>query len=162
MRKFRFKFATLLKQRKSREETAMRQLAEAQRVYQLGLATKAELERTLEQSLIRREMLGQSPVTIAAFLMEQDYIVGTKQRIVQAQQGIVRATRGVEKALRTYLDCRRQTKMMETLYEKHYAEFKQEMAKKEAKRIEDFAVMRAALSAAESDESKQDSEGEVA
>lgn len=155
MRKFRFKFATLLKQRKSREETAMRQLAEAQRVYQMGLSTKAHFEKILEQSLVRREMLGQSPTTISAFRMEQDYIVGTKQRIIQAQQGIVRATRGVEKALRTYLECRRQTKMMETLYEKHYEEFKREIARKEAKALEDFAVMRARPS-------DEDSEGEVA
>jgi flagellar export protein FliJ len=155
MRKFRFKFDTLLKQRKSREETAMRQLAEAQRVYQLGLATKAELQKDLEKSLVRREMLGQSPVSITEFLMEQDYIVGTKQRIIQAQQGIVRATRGVEKALRTYLDCRRQTKMMETLYEKHYEEFKREIAKKEAKRIEDFAVMRSRLNGDEGPEGEE-------
>ncbi|MFL5814640.1 MAG: flagellar export protein FliJ [Bdellovibrionia bacterium] len=160
MRKFRFKFATLLKQRKSREETAMRQLAEAQRVYQLGLATKAELERTLEKALVRREMLGQSPVTITAFLMEQDYIIGTKQRIVQAQQGIVRATRGVEKALRTYLECRRQTKMMETLYEKHYEEFKRERSKKEAKAMEDFAVMRSRLNDDNSEGQEGEPEGE--
>jgi flagellar export protein FliJ len=156
MRKFRFKFDTIMKQRKSREETAMRQLAEAQRVYQLGLATKAELEKSLEKALVRREMLGQSPVTINAFLMEQDYIIGTKQRVVQAQQGIVRATRGVEKSLRTYLECRRQTKMMETLYEKHYEEFKREVAKKEAKRLEDFAVMRSR----QNDDESED--GEVA
>ncbi len=155
MRKFRFKFDTLLKQRKSREETAMRQLAEAQRAYQIELAKKSELESQLEKGLVRRELLGQSPVSITEFLMEQDFITGTKQRIVQAQQAIVRATRGVEKALRTFLHCRRQTKMMETLYEKHYVEFKREIARKEAKELEDFAVMRSRLS-------EENSEGEVA
>jgi flagellar export protein FliJ len=154
MRKFRFKFDSLLKQRKTREESAMRQLAEAQRAYHEELAHKAGLESLLQKSLLRRETLGQSPVTITAFLLEQDYITGTKQRIVQAQQAITRATRSVEKALRTYLHCRRQTKMMETLYEKHYEEFKREIAKKEAKALEDFAVMRA--------QRTDDSEGEVA
>jgi flagellar export protein FliJ len=155
MRKFRFKFDTLLKQRKSREELALRQLAEAQRAYHQELARKAEFEALLEKALVRRESLGQSPVTVTAFITEQDYITGTKQRIIQVQQAITRATRGVEKALRTYLHCRRQTKMMETLYEKHYIEFKRELAKKEAKALEDFAVMRSHLST-------EDSEGEVA
>jgi flagellar FliJ protein len=155
MRKFRFKLDSLLKQRKSREELALRQLAEAQRAYHLELARKAQFEGLLEKALVRREALGQSPVTVIAFITEQDYITGTKQRIIQVQQAITRATRGVEKALRTYLHCRRQTKMMETLYEKHYIEFKRELAKKEAKALEDFAVMRSHLSA-------EDSEGEVA
>jgi flagellar export protein FliJ len=159
MRKFRFKFDAILKQRKSREETALRQLADAQRAYQLELARKAELESVLESALVSRETLGQTAVSITAFLLEQDHITGTKQRIIQAQQAITRATRGVEKALRTYLHCRRQTKMMETLYEKHYLEFKRELARKEAKMLEDFAVMRSGI---HPDRSEDGSEGEVA
>jgi flagellar export protein FliJ len=154
MRKFRFKFDTLLKQRKAREEAALRQLSEAQRAYQAELARKSELEGQLERGLLRREALGQSPTQITAFLVEQDFITGTKQRLIQNQQAITRAMRGMEKSLRTYLHCRRQTRMMETLYEKHYEEFKKELARKEAKMLEDFAVMRSRLAL--------EDEGEVA
>jgi hypothetical protein len=45
--------------------------------------------------------------------------------------------------------------MMETLYEKHYEEFKREIAKKEAKRIEDFAVMRSRLNGDEGPEGEE-------
>jgi flagellar protein FliJ len=155
MRKFKFKFDTLLKARKNREEDALRVLGEAQRVYQGELARKAGLEKQLEEGLIRRESLGARGTGISAFLLEQDYITGTKQWIIQAQQAIVRASRGVEKALRTYLHARRQTRVMELIYEKHYVEFKKERAKKEQKELEDFAVMRSRFKS-------DDEEGEVA
>lgn len=121
----------------------MKQLAVAQQIYQQELAQKAALELQLADALARRENLGSTPVLIAAFLTEQDFITGTKQRIIQSQQAISRASRGVEKGLRAYLQARRQAKMMESLYDKDYAEFRREKARKEQRIAEDLATMRA-------------------
>src|SRR5690606_23057763 len=107
MRKFRFKFATLEKARRDAQDKALRSLAEAQRAYQAAVNRKQELRSRLEESLARREELGGAPTSVGAFLLENDFISGTKLRIQHAEQGIFRARKGVEKALRGYLIARR-------------------------------------------------------
>jgi flagellar export protein FliJ len=146
MKRFKFQFATVLNVRKSRENDALSHLGAAQRVYQQELAQKQELVRTLQSALVRRESLGQNGATPAlSFQLEQAYITGTKQRIMRADQAIVRASRSVEKSLRAYLAARRQTRMIELLEERAFAEFKRERTKKENKELDELMVLRARL-----------------
>jgi flagellar export protein FliJ len=145
VKKFRFKFSTILKHRKTREEEALRRLGEAQAAYQAELREKARISGELDQSLLRRERLGNEPTAIMAFRLEQDFITGTKQRLIRQEQAIIRASRSVEKALRAYLITRRQTQMMERLYEQHFEEFKKERARKEQREMDDLTVMRARM-----------------
>ena len=142
MKKFRFKLATVLDLRKKREEEFLRALGTAQSAYQRELSKKQALLKNLEDSLLRRESLGNEPIDINPFRLEQDYIIGTKQRILRADQQIVKASRAVEKALRAYLMARRQTRAMETLYEKDFAEFKKARQKYEQKEMDDLMIMR--------------------
>ena len=67
----------------------------------------------LERALVRRETLADRPIGANAFHLEENFITGTRQRIIRQDQAIVRATRSVEKALRSYLLARRQTRAME-------------------------------------------------
>ena len=99
----------------------------------------------LRASLERREQLGQQPVSISSFQSEQAFITGTKQWIIRADQAILRASRGVEKALRTYLIAKRQTRMIEILYDKEYVDYRKQLAKKEQKDLDDLMIMRARL-----------------
>lgn len=102
------------------------------------------LEEELQNALIRRQALGaESAAPASAFRIENDYIVGTRQRIVQAEQGILRARRGVEKALRSYLAAKRQTRTIEILKEKASAEFRKEQGRREQRELDDLSVMRA-------------------
>lgn len=146
MKKFRFQFAAVLKVRKSREQNSLTALGGAQRAYQLELARKQELQNRLSSALVRREGLGQETTPVLAFQIEQSFINGTKQRIIQADQAIMRASRGVERALRAYLAARRQTRMIEMLEEKAYAEYRKESARKERRELDELMVMRARLS----------------
>jgi len=148
MKKFQFQFATVLSVRKSRENDALSALGAAQRAYQLELARKQELMGALRGALDRREDLGRKNATPAlSFQLEQAYINGTKQRIVRADQAIVRASRGVEKALRSYLHARRQTRMIELLEERAFAEFKKQRANKERKELDELTILRARFTA---------------
>jgi flagellar export protein FliJ len=149
MAKFHFRFASVLKVRKTREDEALRALGVAQRAYQLELDRKRELASQLEQGLLRRETLATRPIGIEAFHLEEDFIVGTKHRIVQADRAIVRASRAVSKALRAYLAARRQTRAMETLEDKDRAEFRKHEARREQKGADDFASIRRYLQAEE-------------
>jgi flagellar export protein FliJ len=150
MKKFLFKFATVLEVRKSREREALVALGGAQRAYQQAQNEKLELQNTLHDSLVRRENLGQDATPILSFHLEQNYIVGTKQRIIKADQAIVRASRGVEKALRAYLLARKQTRMIEVLEDKARAEFRAESNRHERKQQDELATMRARLRLEES------------
>jgi flagellar export protein FliJ len=145
MKKFRFKFESVLKIRQTREEEVLRALGAAQRAYQEELAEKQQILSELDQSLKRREKLGSEAVTINSFQIEQNFITGTKQRIIRQDQAIVRASRTVEKALRAYLFARRQTRMIEILRDKDFAEFKKAVAKKEQKELDELSAMRTSL-----------------
>lgn len=142
MKKFRFQFEAIEKVRTRQQEAALRVLADAQRAYQAAVAYKVSLKEQLEETLIRREALGKTPISVIAFRMETDFITGTKQRIIQSDQAILRASKQVEKALRAYLVARRATKMMESIREKAYAEWKKERARYEQKQLEEQYVMR--------------------
>lgn len=142
MAKFKFRLENVLTHRKRREDDVLALLAKAQRGLQLEKDRKSELEMNLELALVRRESLGATAVGIHAFIVENDFIIGVKQRVIQSDQGILRANRGVEKALRAYLFAKRQTRMIEMLREKALAEFKQSESKREQKNLDEMMIMR--------------------
>ena len=123
----------------------LRALGAAQRSYQEELEEKKQILAQLDLALKRREKLGVEATGIHAFQIEQNFITGTKQRIIRQDQAIVRASRTVEKTLRAYLAARRQTRTIEILREKDFAEFKKAVAKKEQKELDDLSGMRQTL-----------------
>jgi flagellar export protein FliJ len=125
MAKFKFRLQTVLEHRKRREDDLLAALAKSQRALQFEKDAKSGFESSLAQALARRESLGETATGIQAFITENDFIIGLKQRILRAEQGILRANRGVEKALRAYLFAKRQTRMIEMLREKALLEHKQ-------------------------------------
>jgi len=144
-RKFRFRLESVENVRRSKEQECMRLLAQAQSRYHQALNFKSELLQALENALVRRERLSEAAQSILAYRVENDFILGTKQRIVQADQFIFKAKKHVEKALKTFLDARRATRAIEMLREKAYEEFKLDLRKREQKELEDLYVMRARM-----------------
>ncbi len=142
MKKFKFTFNSILTFRKTLEEGTLRKLGEAQNAFQLQIARKKELENVLNSALDRRQNLGIDPIGVFAFQLEQNFIVGTKQRIIQSEAAIVRANRGVEKALRSYLMAKRETRKLELLYEKQFTLYKKERSRREQLDQDDLSVMR--------------------
>jgi flagellar export protein FliJ len=145
MKRFKFRFEAVEKVRKTREKESLRALGAAQRELLAARARKDSLVSALQGSLLRRERLGQEAVSPTAYVLETDFIQGTKARIIQSEQGITRAQRGVEKAMRVYLLALRQLRAIENLREKMFAEFKRAKAKKEQKESDDLTLMRQAF-----------------
>lgn len=139
----------------------MRALAEAQRAFQAAVERKLTLQSRLADALARREALGAVPTSVTAFLLENDFITGTKHRIVQSEQGIFRARKGVEKALRGYLLARRQTRVIEKLRENAYAEYRRERARREQRELDDLTLMRERLRRDAEDEHEAAAVGKV-
>jgi flagellar export protein FliJ len=142
MKKFKFKFEPILVLRKNMEELILRELAAAQLVYRNEVDAKINLEKQLEDSLQRREKLGQQPTGIEPFHIEQNFIMGTKQRIVMAKQSILRASKRVEKVMKRYLEARKKTQQMEKLKERYFDQFKADRRDYENKQLDDLMIMR--------------------
>ena len=142
MKKFDFRFESVLKFRKSKEDRALSLLAVEQQRLQSEAGKKVDLERSLQKGLTRREALGSKPVTIGDFHAEENFIQGTKKKIKQAEIAITRANRSVEKSLKHYLFCRRQSRTMELVKENDEMEFKKRREKLEQKAVDEMVVMR--------------------
>jgi flagellar export protein FliJ len=145
MKKFKFRLASVLDVRKKREQDALVGLAAAQKAYQDAVSRKNQLQQDLVRSFERRQELAEVGSPAFGFQLEQDFIHGTKRRILQAEQNIVRATRGVEKALRVFLFARKQTRMIEVLEEKERREYRRLASVYEQKKLDEIVTMRARL-----------------
>jgi flagellar export protein FliJ len=145
MKKFEFKLSTVLKVRKKKEEEALMDLVSSRQAYQNEIDRRDSLIVALKESLKRREKLGKDPTFISEFKMEQDYITGTKQRIIQVEQSISRAKRTMEKFIGVYLQSKKQYKIIETLRDKAFHEYKIAYEKHLQKESDDFMIMRERL-----------------
>ena len=145
MKKFNFRFTAVLEFRIKRERDALQNLAMRQIVYRNELDRKSKLLSNLESSLIRRENLGNHPLQINAYHIEQNYIIGTKQRMIQCDQAILRAKKEMEKSLQIYLSAKKQTKSIELLKEQVHQQYKKERSRLEQKEQDDLATMRSRL-----------------
>ncbi|MGE0615468.1 MAG: flagellar export protein FliJ [Bacteriovoracia bacterium] len=143
MKRFKFRFETVEKVRIDQEKIAMRALSDAQRAYAAEVERKKGLIRDLDESLARREQLAQIPTSIIAYRTEQDFIVGTKQRIIQSDHALIRERKKVEKMLRIYLYARRQRMVIEKLRERDFNKYKREIAKQTESQLRDLYIMRA-------------------
>ena len=146
MKKFQFKFKSVEQVRKSREDAALRVLAEAQRALMTARLNREELGVQLKTALERREKLADQIIGAEAYKLENYFIIGLKQRIIQADHGIIRSNRQVEKTMRTYLSARRQTRAIEVLRERAYEAYKKDGARREQRALDDLYVMRARFS----------------
>lgn len=143
MKRFKFRLEAVEKVRKRTEEEAMRVLADARKRL-MDLISQGEAQKTaLDSALLRREKLGESPTTPATFLVEDDFIAGTKFRIAQIAQQVLKAQKGVEKATRFFLHARKQLHVITTLREREFETFKKEQQRLEQKRVDEMVVMRA-------------------
>jgi flagellar export protein FliJ len=145
MRRFKFRFEAVEKVRRTREQQVLRLLGSAQRDLEGARSRKRKLQDSLAKAQSEREKLGSVAVTVAEFALADDYIRGTERRILQADHSIAKAERAYEKAKRVYLLALRQLRAIETLREKHLAEWKREVSKKEQKAIDDLVSTRASF-----------------
>jgi flagellar export protein FliJ len=128
-----------------REDEALRLLGTAQRAHRDAIARKEKLLSDREASLLRRELLGSQITHAPAFVTEELYLAGLKQKVMQADHAVTRAARGVEKALQAYLHAKRQLMIIEKLKERDLQSFKLSEAKRELKEMNDLYVMRSSL-----------------
>ncbi len=148
MRRFRFRFETVLSVRKNLENEALKAMSAAQRAFVREIARKEKLIDQLRETYMRVEKLGESGERLngtQAFYLERAFIEGTKVRIIQVDHSIQRAAKAVERAKKAYLAARRSTRTIEVLKEREWEEFKRQQNKREQKEMDDMMLMRERL-----------------
>lgn len=141
-RKFKFRLEAVERVRRAKEQDALRALAYAQARYQETLQIKHRLMVETETALARREALAKTAQPVLSYQLENEFITGNKQRILQSDQAITRARKFVEKALREVITAKRALKGIELLREKAFLEFKTALRKKEQKDLEEIYTSR--------------------
>jgi flagellar export protein FliJ len=141
-RKFKFRLEAVERVRRAKEQETLRALAYAQAKYQETLQIKMRLMEETETALARREKLANTAQPVLAYQLENEFITGNKQRILQSDQAITRARKFVEKALREVITAKRALKGIELLREKAFLEFKTALRKKEQKEKEEIYTYR--------------------
>ncbi len=141
-RKFKFRLEAVERVRRAKEQETLRALAYAQARYQETLQIKQRLMEDTEAALARREALASTAQPVLAYQLENEFITGNKQRILQSDQAITRARKFVEKALREVIAAKRALKGIELLREKAFLEFKTALRKKEQKDLEEIYTSR--------------------
>jgi flagellar export protein FliJ len=141
-KRFRFRLEAVERVRHAKEQEALRALAAAQTKYHEALDVKRQIFEENDRALIRREALAATAQPILAYQIENEFISGNRQRIVQADQAIFRARKFVEKALREVILAKRALRAIELLREKAYAEYKTALRKREQKEMEEVYVSR--------------------
>jgi len=149
MKRFKFRLEAVETIRNRREREAMEELGRARREHQAALDRKAGLEAALSEALIRRENLANSPVSPDAFRLIEGFIEGTRVRIRQAAQQVMRSLRSLERATRGYMHARRDVRVIETIREADYSEFKKELGRRELRLMDELTSARTARERAE-------------
>jgi flagellar export protein FliJ len=141
-KRFRFRLEAVEQVRKAKEQEALRALSHAQAKYQAALKEKRDLLDETDRAFSRRDQLTQTAQPVLAYQIENEFIVGNAQRMIQVDQAIFRARKFVEKALREVIVAKRAVRALELLREKAYAEFKTALRKREQKELEEIYVSR--------------------
>ena len=146
MRRFYFKLHAVEEVRKRKEEDALRALAAAQRALQQEKTRKENLFQALKDSYSRCNEIAKSTVGVVAFKTEEDFIVGTRQRIAMTEQTILRAEKALKKRMDQYMEAKSERKKIEKLREREYERYQKKESKKELKQMDELYVQRARFS----------------
>ena len=139
---FRFRFTTLLKVKKIRNDAAQQALANAQRIYNDLRDERDACQTRIEGAGDELLTLFQRAVTPTEILMFYNYQQYLLDRIKTLDKEIEQAAQEVEKKREQFLKARKEFKAIERLREIHRERYHLEQEQLEMKAIDEMAVTR--------------------
>lgn len=139
---FKFRFATLLKVKKIRNEMAQQALAEAQRAYLALQGERSDCLRKIAGAGDELLSLFEHVVRPGEIEMFYHYQRFLRERVKELDQALEDMAREVEQRREELLKTRREYKAIERLKEIHYERYHIEQERLEMKAIDDMAVTR--------------------
>lgn len=138
MRKFDFRFSSLLDHRRFLEESSLNKVGLSTQALEIAKEQRIEALKWLEQALMKREELGRIPTASTDFLIHDKFVLGLKHQLAQKEKEIIKSERELEKSLRAYLFAKRRTRTIEILKEKAYQDFYGKARKLQQKELDEF------------------------
>lgn len=142
--KFIFPFKTLMEHRKRLEELAQREFAEAQAIVQKGLREIDDMYRSIDEArleITRLESEGNSD-HIEQIKNHHLFMSGQAIRIERHRVKVRQDMAIAEEKQLALIEAAKEFKILEKIKEKKWAEFKDQMKKRELKQMDELAVTR--------------------
>lgn len=137
---FRFKLQRVLDLRRQVRERIESELVSLR---EQRLAAQELLEALIQQRRTEAEQFGQRETfTIAELQLLQHYLDGLANRIEKQRELLADIERRLREKIDELFEARKQEKIMDRLYEKEWARYLKELARKETKALDEIAVRR--------------------
>lgn len=138
MKKFRFSLQVLLDVRTKQEKSAKRELYAAQT--ELNLLERRLEELKKESELCQNDLLKNAQKSITASRLHDYYLrlSRLKEDIISQQEKVRDAEKKCELLMQKLIEIRKMVKMLETLKERRYEDYRLEAEREEMKLIDDF------------------------
>lgn len=142
-KKFVFKLEVVLKERKRQEEQRLHEWVLARTILQKMIDFRDELKDRLTKAIEEATALASLPTNSSGQLLAMhDFIEATKKRITWKSQEIEKGSKLTEKKRLEYVAAAQKRQSLEKLREKRLDEYKDRIAKKELKELDDVYIMR--------------------
>ena len=140
---FKFSYEKLLEHRKTLENVAQREAAEATAAVNQCKRELAHLYRLIDEARLRSMQLSRSGGSIGAAGADIDqFIRGQNIRIEHKRKELRDLQMVEEERIQALVERTKDKKILEKLKERRLAEYKKDQKKKELKRIDDIVVMK--------------------
>jgi len=146
MKKFKFRFESVETLRNSQEQAALKFFAEAQMALQFQLENKMNILNQIDANLSKKESLAsQASTSVESFHIQQNFINGLKQKVIQADALILKAQKNLRVAFDRFKAARQNKKIIETIKDKDFKNYKKEYLKHENNKLQDLYTMRSKI-----------------
>ncbi|MBI2606803.1 MAG: flagellar FliJ family protein [Deltaproteobacteria bacterium] len=144
-RKFRFRLATVLEERKRQEDKKLQEWTLARNILSAMVEARDGLKRRLAAAVEQATGLAAAPEnTSAQFVAMDAFIRGTKLKIQWKNQEIERGGKLTEKKRLEYVSASQKRMALEKIKDRRLEEYKERIRKREFKEIDDIYIMRSA------------------
>ncbi len=142
MPKFRFKLQPVLHQRRGKEDTLKKELADIKRLFETEKGVLEELRRKLLDLHAKLREKQKSLLDPSEAVAYSNYIDKVEQEIELQIVKLTDIANKVKRVQERLIEASKDKKILEKLYDKQYEEFKRELEQVEQNLIDEIATIR--------------------
>ena len=139
MKKFSFKLDSLLNVRKKREELVIQELAEAQMTENRINGQINDTRNTIALMIEESKSYLKSSINVESLLLSRNYIEFLKRKLSELEAELEKAKQKTLKIKEKLAEAVKERKIIETLKEKQFAQYKKEYNKQDNAQMDEIA-----------------------
>ncbi len=139
MKKFSFKLDSLLNVRKKREELVIQELAEAQMAEHRINGQINDTRNTIALMIEESKSYLKSSINVESLLLSRNYIEFLKRKLSELEAELEKAKQKTLKIKEKLAEAVKERKIIETLKEKQFAQYKKEYNKQDNAQMDEIS-----------------------